>query len=106
MLEIPCPWCGDRAQTEFSYLGDASRARPADLDGCKLDAWFDFVYLRGNPRGPHREYWQHTAGCRQFVKVLRNTATHEILATALPGEMLDDGRPEQLTESPDPTPRR
>jgi sarcosine oxidase subunit delta len=44
----------------------------------------DYVYLRDNPRGLHLEYWQHVNGCRAYVKVLRDTATHEILATGLP----------------------
>ena len=29
MLLIPCPWCGARAQSEFSYGGDATLKRPA-----------------------------------------------------------------------------
>ncbi len=24
MLRIPCPWCGERDETEFRYRGDAS----------------------------------------------------------------------------------
>ena len=80
MLLIPCPHCGPRAQVEFSYGGDARRARPADDAG--TDAWFDFVYLRDNPRGTHREYWQHVAGCRAWIAVERDTVSHEILSGA------------------------
>ncbi len=25
------------------------------------EEWYDYVYLRDNPRGPHRELWQHHA---------------------------------------------
>jgi len=50
--------------------------------------WDDFVYFRNNPRGKHSELWHHVAGCRQWVKVLRNTATHEIFKTAKINEEL------------------
>ena len=43
--------------------------------------WVDFVYFRKNPRGKHTEFWHHLAGCRQWFKVLRSTATHQIYKT-------------------------
>jgi len=82
MLEIDCPWCGPRAQTEFSYGGDAGVERPRDPDAVELAAWLDHVYLRDNPRGPHWEWWQHLAGCRRWIRVHRDTLTHEVLGTA------------------------
>ena len=30
MFVIKCPWCGERAETEFSYGGEAGIVRPAD----------------------------------------------------------------------------
>ncbi len=86
MLLIRCPWCGERAQTEFRYVGDAWRTRPEALEQATEETWFSHVYLRENPRGAHREFWQHVGGCRQFVKVVRDTATHEIVATYAPHE--------------------
>lgn len=86
MLLIECPWCGERAQGEYRYVGDASRKRPADLESLSEEAWYDYVYLRSNPRGPHEEMWQHIGGCRSFVKVVRDTSTHEILGTYRPDE--------------------
>jgi heterotetrameric sarcosine oxidase delta subunit len=80
MLLITCPWCGPRDQTEFSDAGDATLSRPPE--DAPEKAWVDYVYLRRNPRGPHTELWQHSAGCRQFVTVRRDTATHEIPATS------------------------
>jgi methylglutamate dehydrogenase subunit B len=82
MLRICCPVCGLRDETEFAYGGDATLVRPAhdDTDAAK---WLDYVFLRDNPRGPHREYWQHVHGCRQVLMVERNTLTHEIGAVAL-----------------------
>ena len=88
MLLIPCPWCGPRAQVEFTYGGDAKVTRPADPAKATDEAWHAYLYLRDNPRGPHAELWQHTGGCRRWFQVLRDTLTHEILAAAPPGEAL------------------
>jgi len=40
--------------------------------------WDNFVYNRKSLRGKHWELWQHISGCRQWIKVERDTATHEI----------------------------
>ncbi len=82
MLLIPCPWCGKRAQTEFTYRGDATIERPdlADSD----TQWYDYVYTRDNPRGEHTEWWHHTGGCRKWFKVRRNTWTHEVISSEPP----------------------
>ena len=80
MLLIPCPHCGERAQVEFAYGGDATKRRPPD--GAPDEAWYDYVYLRGNPRGPHEEWWLHHAGCGRWIRVTRDTATHEVLGAA------------------------
>jgi sarcosine oxidase subunit delta len=76
MLLIQCPWCGERCHTEFTYGGDAQVGRPAAEDSNL--AWVDYVYLRENPRGSHAEYWHHVQGCRQWLRVVRDTLTHEI----------------------------
>jgi sarcosine oxidase subunit delta len=82
MLRINCPVCGLRDETEFSYGGDATVVRPPQ-DEPSADAWHDYVFLRDNPRGPHREYWQHVQGCRQWLVVERDTLTHKIGGAAL-----------------------
>ena len=53
MLLIPCPWCGARNQIEFTYGGDATLKRPPP--DAPQAAWYEFVYLRDNPCGPHDE---------------------------------------------------
>jgi sarcosine oxidase subunit delta len=76
MLRIPCPWCGERDETEFRYKGDAEAPRPPA--GATPEAFTAFVYERGNPHGWHREWWLHVAGCRRLLAVTRHTLTHEI----------------------------
>lgn len=77
MLRIDCPCCGVRDHDEFRYGGDASVERPAQ-DERDFERWYRYVYVRANPRGVHREYWQHVMGCRQWLIVERDTATHAI----------------------------
>ena len=82
MLYIFCPHCGLRSQKEFSYGGDAKIKRPKLNAEVTDKEWDDFVYMRESPRGHHLELWHHTSGCRQWIKVKRDTVTHEIYQTA------------------------
>jgi len=80
-MRIPCPVCGPRSVSEFTYEGDATVARPAlDADA---DAWFAAVYQRANPRGPHSELWHHVGGCRSIIRVERDTGIHVITGASL-----------------------
>jgi len=82
-MRIPCPDCGPRDLREFRYVGDATRDfPPLDADA---EVWARYVWDRDNPRGPHAEHWQHHHGCRQFLRVVRDTATHAILSAAIAG---------------------
>ncbi|MEX6726105.1 sarcosine oxidase subunit delta [Parapedomonas caeni] len=74
---IPCPHCGARLSEEFVCHGDATRQRPA-YDASD-EAWTDYVYLRDNPAGAHREHWYHAAGCHAWLVVTRDTRTHQII---------------------------
>lgn len=78
-MRIPCPFCGERDASEFSYLGDANVTRPDPGAPDAIAATVDAVYLRTNPAGEHEELWYHGSGCRMWVRVRRNTLTHEIL---------------------------
>jgi heterotetrameric sarcosine oxidase delta subunit len=89
MIRITCPNCGPRDHDEFSYAGDATKIRPGDPAAATAEDWHRYVYLRDNPRGPHLEYWHHVHGCRAYVKVLRDTASHAVLATGRPGDALE-----------------
>ena len=86
MQRIRCPWCGVRDEAEFAYQGDATKRRPPEDAGS--DAFFDYVYGRANPKGWHVEWWHHVRGCRQWLKVVRHTVTHEIRTVGLPGDAL------------------
>jgi sarcosine oxidase subunit delta len=77
MLRITCPVCGERDYTEFRYGGDATKPRPAHGTGDRR-AWHDYLFVFLNPKGLHREYWQHVLGCREWLVLERNTATNQV----------------------------
>lgn len=77
MLLIECPWCGKRAETEFHYGGEADIVRPVDGENLSDREWGDYVFMRTNTRGVHREQWLHSMGCRRWFKVDRDTTTYE-----------------------------
>jgi len=81
---IPHPILGPRDAQEFTYLGDAALIdRPDGMaDGAEA-ALFDYLYLRDNPAGVHRELWFHEQGDRSWLVVTRDTVTHEILGAEL-----------------------
>ena len=78
MLLIKCPWCGNRAETEFSYGGEAGITRPLDPVALDDDEWADYLFMRTNPKGAHKEMWNHSQGCRRWFGVSRDTLTYKI----------------------------
>jgi len=85
-MRIDCPFCGERDVGEFSYLGDAGFIRPPGNAEDAAERYYEAVYLRENPAGAHHELWYHAGGCLAWLRVTRNTRTHEILAVQLAKE--------------------
>ena len=78
MLLIPCPHCGPRALAEFTFERPVESIVPLDAS---TEAAVAHLYTRENPRGPSWELWRHAYGCRAWLRIQRDTATHAILAT-------------------------
>jgi heterotetrameric sarcosine oxidase delta subunit len=78
MMQITCPWCGPRDEAEFHYGGEASLVYPADPSALGDAEWADYVFARTNPKGAFAERWSHSAGCRRWFDVVRDTVTHEL----------------------------
>jgi heterotetrameric sarcosine oxidase delta subunit len=85
MMLIRCPWCGPRDETEFHYGGQANVAYPAEPQALTDDQWAGYLFFRDNPKGRFTERWCHTASCRQWFTAVRDTTTHQVLATYGPG---------------------
>lgn len=78
------PLLGPRDAAEFTYLGDASLIDRPDWEGEDADRQFhEYLYLRNNPVGAHRELWYHEYGDRSWLVVTRHTLTHEITKVEL-----------------------
>ncbi|MGB5869874.1 MAG: sarcosine oxidase subunit delta [Albidovulum sp.] len=78
------PLLGPRDSQEFTYLGDANLINRPDwqAEGA-LETFTEYLYLRDNPAGLHRELWYHEQGDRSWLVVTRNTVTHEISSVEL-----------------------
>ncbi len=75
MIQLPCPWCGPRNVAEFRYAGEpAARPDPGTADPRQ---WRAYLYLRRNACGDVEETWYHSAGCRKYVRVRRDTLSNE-----------------------------
>ncbi len=72
-LVIPCPNCGPREYTEFTFGGEL---RP--LESSDLEDDFRRVYLRDNDAGVQTERWFHAYGCRRWLTLHRDTVTNRI----------------------------
>jgi heterotetrameric sarcosine oxidase delta subunit len=82
-MRISCPNCGERSVHEFAYRGDAAATRPTTAPDTPIETtisplWIDYVYLRDNSPGLHRELWYHAGGCRAWLIVTRNVTSHAI----------------------------
>lgn len=87
MFVLTCPYCGEkREEEEFGYGGEAFIAPPEKPEALDDEAWGDYLFMRRNPKGWHWETWSHTAGCRKFFIVKRNTATNAIAGSWTLGE--------------------
>jgi heterotetrameric sarcosine oxidase delta subunit len=73
-LKVPCPNCGWRSSTEFTWGGEL---RPIEAPDTGSD--FERVFLPANVAGVQQERWYHLLGCRRWVTVTRDTASNEVL---------------------------
>jgi sarcosine oxidase, subunit delta len=77
MIVLRCPYCNEqRTEEELTYGGEAGIARPG-LSASDTE-WTDYLFMRTNPKGVHRELWCCSAGCGQWFLVARHTVTHEV----------------------------
>ncbi len=78
MMQLTCPWCGVRDESEFACAGTTHIVRPP-LTASERQ-WGEYLFFRDNPRGLHRERWRHAFGCGQWFNVVRDMVTHEVHA--------------------------
>ena len=80
-LLVPCPNCGLREFTEFSFGGETN-ARPApDAPAETLNR---YLFVRRNADGEQQEWWYHRAGCRSWFLAVRDTRSNVFVSTYWP----------------------
>ncbi|RJT22787.1 sarcosine oxidase subunit delta [Chakrabartia godavariana] len=82
MMQITCPHCGPRSQSEFVYGRTVDSVVALDAPA---DQTMTALFTRTNPRGPDDEIWRHTYGCRAWIVITRHRVTNEITATRAVG---------------------
>ena len=87
MLNISCPFCGEREELEFTCGGEAHIARPLAENQITDAEFADYLFLRDNTKGVFLERWRHAAGCRRWFNMVRDTVTHEIIEIYPMGEL-------------------
>jgi sarcosine oxidase subunit delta len=86
MLLIPCPYCGERPEIEFTHGGEAHLIRPAPAASVDEATWTEFLYMRTNLKGAYAERWRHARGCGMFFNALRDTTTDHFITVYKSGE--------------------
>ncbi|HEY3165079.1 MAG TPA: sarcosine oxidase subunit delta [Candidatus Limnocylindrales bacterium] len=77
MHTLECPRCGRRPLDEFTFGGERRPMPDWLTDPDERD--YDEVWIFENPAGPTTERWFHTAGCRRWLTVRRDTLTDHVL---------------------------
>ncbi|WP_424830320.1 sarcosine oxidase subunit delta [Ruegeria sp.] len=77
MMNIPCPFCGNRNESEFIYGGPVVDPRP-DPNRVSDAEWVEHLTIVPNPLGPVQERWWHARGCGMWLTIWRDTRTHDI----------------------------
>jgi sarcosine oxidase subunit delta len=76
MLLIPCPYCGERDESEFDYGG---RAVEFPVLSAPRDEWHRALHLSCDAGEDADEYWYHSAGCERWIRLRRNLASHDFI---------------------------
>ena len=82
MLRIKCPFCGPRDEREFEYCGPYRDRRPGKIDSLAAPEFLNYLIVPENPEGEAREFWWHRQGCGEWLLVIRDTRTHQIIDTS------------------------
>ncbi len=77
MLWITCSNCGRRPVEEYRFGGELRGAAASITDPVQRDV--DYVWMRDNIEGVTTERWFHSAGCRRWLTLSRDTITDSVV---------------------------
>ncbi|CAN7506107.1 sarcosine oxidase subunit delta [Rhizobium sp. LjRoot254] len=75
MQTFPCPFCGQRPETEFHFAGDLGNLRPEGFLEVSPETWSSYLFAHNNPRGESKEIWKHLT-CMEVFTMNRDTLSH------------------------------
>jgi len=78
MQSLPCPFCGQRAETEFRYVGELGKTRPDTTSDVSDADWADYLYMTRNAKGKASEVWMHLT-CAELFALERDTVTMAVI---------------------------
>jgi sarcosine oxidase subunit delta len=78
MLEMQCPFCGKRPESEFWCIGEGAATIP-DRE-MPADDLQHYLYFRPNESGIVSERWVHRFGCGEWLRVRRDTRDNRVVA--------------------------
>lgn len=78
MLWITCRTCGRRPVEEYRFGGEVRSIAPWITDPAERDV--DYVWMSDNLEGVTTERWFHSAGCRRWLTLRRDTRTDTVVA--------------------------
>ena len=80
MQSFPCPFCGERDETEFHFIVEAGKPRPEPAENVGDQEWARYLHLGKAPKGEASEIWLHTT-CGLCFRMTRDTVTREVLSS-------------------------
>ena len=76
MTQLVCPFCGPRPLEEFLFRKTVPNAG---------DSAYARTYFRVDHDTHREEQWQHSGGCRVWLRVVRNPSTGAVASMTVEG---------------------
>lgn len=81
MQIFTCPFCGDRDEREFHFVGEAGKVRPDTTKDISDADWASYLHGHRNDKGPVREVWMHTT-CAELFLMERDSVSMDVLSSS------------------------
>ena len=78
MQLFPCPFCGERPETEFHFVGEAGKTRPETTGTVSDTDWATYLHAQRNDKGVVREVWMHLT-CGELFLLERDSVTMAVI---------------------------
>ncbi|MEM1265994.1 MAG: sarcosine oxidase subunit delta [Pseudomonadota bacterium] len=72
-----CPFCGERSETEFRFVGELGKLRPDTTAPISDEDWSRYLYTQRNEKGAVREVWMHLP-CAELFILDRDSVTMQV----------------------------